>query len=341
MKSSTKGFFSPGLMDLSSYNFVRAHLNSEWNTFIETSPQGTIFARSEFIGSLDGRPGLWYCLKNNEIKAALVLMETNNGASTFLHNLMIYGGVLFRPHDPNQNYAQILSEEFRISSAATLHLTKTYDNVYMTTHPAFDDLRPFLWHNYNDNERMFKFDLRYTSYVGLDGMVDLKKLEDSKIYMAANKSRRQEIRYGIKKGVKTENTYDPELFETFYSMTFNRQGKTPENDLAELRKVLANLHTNNLLRMYITKTAKGLPGSIAIFGLDSKRAYFLYGANDPTLRDQHTGSMVIWDSFFDLMKEGFKEIDMEGVNSPARGYFKLSFGGLLKHYYTLSLQHKV
>ena len=91
----------------------------------------------------------------------------------------------------------------------------------MVTHPAFGDLRPFLWHNYNKSESMINFDLRYTSYVNLNGEIDLNKLEESQIYMAANKSRRQEIRYGIRKGVITQKKYDPELFESFYKKTFS------------------------------------------------------------------------------------------------------------------------
>ena len=341
MTKPKSNFYAPGLMDLSPYNFVRADLNNEWDAFIEASPQGTIFARSEFLNSLRSTPGLWYCFKKNKIKAGLVIMETKDGSSTCLHNLMIYGGVIFSPHDSNQNYSQILSEEFRISSASILHLTKTYKKIFMVTHPAFGDLRPFLWHNYNKSESMINFDLRYTSYVNLNGEIDLNKLEESQIYMAANKSRRQEIRYGLKKGVLTEQKYDPELFDLFYKMTFKRQGKGPEHNLAELRNLLDNLHSHEMLRMYISRVKNGTPGSIAIFGIDSKRAYFLYGANDPIMRDEHTGTMVIWDAFQALYHEGVAEIDMEGVNSPARGYFKLSFGGSLKPYYNLALKQKV
>ena len=327
-------------MDFSSYNFIRANLDSEWNKFIEASPQGTLFSRSEFIGSLNARPGLWYCYKNNNIKAALVLIESDDGSSTNIHNLMIYGSILFKPHDPDQNHSQTLSEEFRISSASISHLTKTYQNISIVTHPSFDDLRPFLWHNYGSSEKTFKVDLRYTSYINLNEIINLDELETSQVYMAANKSRRQEIRYGIRKRVITQEEYDPELFESFYKKTFSRQGQVPENDLTELGNLLDNLNSHGMLRMYISRIKNGNPGSIAIFGIDSKRAYFLYGANDPDFRDEHTGTMVIWEAFQALQNEGINEIDMEGVNSPKRGYFKLSFGGILKPYYSLTLKQK-
>ena len=37
-----------------------------------------------------------------------------------------------------------------------------------------------------------------------------------------------------------------------------------------------------------------------------------------------------------LSEEGVSQIDMEGVNSPERGKFKLGFGGILKPYYHIS-----
>ena len=48
--------------------------------------------------------------------------------------------------------------------------------------------------------------------------------------------------------------------------------------------------------------------------------------------------MVLWDAFLDLAASGVKEIDLEGVNSPLRGHFKLSFGGSILPYYRLKLQ---
>jgi hypothetical protein len=38
-----------------------------------------------------------------------------------------------------------------------------------------------------------------------------------------------------------------------------------------------------------------------------------------------------------LALEGIAEVDLEGVNSPRRGWFKLSFGGALLPYYELHL----
>ena len=75
--------------------------------------------------------------------------------------------------------------------------------------------------------------------------------------------------------------------------------------------------------------------SMAFIGWDTKRAYYIFGANDPNKRNGHSGTAVLWDAFYHLNEMGIKTVDLEGVNSPNRGWFKLSFGGNIIPYYEL------
>jgi hypothetical protein len=79
---------------------------------------------------------------------------------------------------------------------------------------------------------------------------------------------------------------------------------------------------------------EGRASSAAVFGRDEKRAYYLFGANEG---EEHAGTLVLWDAFRALARDGCREVDLEGVNSPKRGHFKLSFGGSLTPYYCVSL----
>ena len=119
-------------------------------------------------------------------------------------------------------------------------------------------------------------------------------------------------------------------------MTMNRQNINIEDYLLEeINTIIEELFSANLGRMFISHS-DGEPGSIVFMGLDHRRGYFLFGANNPNLRNQHTGSAVLWDAFKFLNSLGIEEIDLEGVNSPQRGWFKLSFGGTITPYYHLS-----
>ena len=53
------------------------------------------------------------------------------------------------------------------------------------------------------------------------------------------------------------------------------------------------------------------------------------------MRSGQTGTAVLWDALGFLSRHGVGEVDLEGVISPRRGWFKLSFGGDLRPYYEL------
>ena len=86
---------------------------------------------------------------------------------------------------------------------------------------------------------------------------------------------------------------------------------------------------------YLCRNCKHLAPYELMSEWDNKRAYYIFGANDPAKRDGHSGTNVLWDAFYDLSKLGINEVDVEGVNSPHRGWFKLSFGGNIIPYYEM------
>jgi len=330
-------FYVDGLMDLSAYSLRSVMPGPDWDEFVESSPQGTIFVQSEFLYTSGTRPSLWYCLKNEQVMGAAALFESADGLDCIHTGLFVYSGILFKPADPMQNASQTSSEHFRITSSIIRDLVKKYRRVEMAVHHSFSDLRPFLWHNYETSGPHFDTSIRYTSLINLKGVADAA-LQNNPIYLACNKSRRQVIRYALRAEIKTTEGYQRESFESLYRKTFEFQGITvPETELNAILSATDSLNAKGRLRMYSAQAPGEAVGSIAVFGLDSKRAYYLYGANNPALRSGYTGTAVLWSAFQALAKENVKEVDLEGINSPKRGYFKLSFGGTITPYHILRL----
>tara|TARA_R110002110_G_scaffold313491_8_gene526795 strand:+ start:234 stop:1256 length:1023 start_codon:yes stop_codon:yes gene_type:complete len=333
--AGSKNFYRGGMMDLTDYRLEPARMDDSWDQFVDNSPQGTLFCRRVFLSALSGNFRPFYVLKNNEPKAAFVLMETSD-SRTELHELIIHSGPMLVGAAPQQNQAQALSEEFRVLSFIAAELPEQFSAIALSTHPDLPDLRPFLWHNYGTDGPGYDCELRYTAYLDIAGADADGPLNDNRVYKLANKSRRQEIRYAVKAGVTTSEEIDLQMFESFYEAVFERQGLVPEPTTKEVSGAMASLAKAGLLRMFVSRTADGQPGSIAVFGLDNRRAYYLYGANDPALRDGHTGTAVLWDAFRALAAD-VSLVDLEGVNSPMRGYFKLSFGAELRPYHHVRL----
>lgn len=336
--SQERKFYRDGFMDLTKYRMVRIEPGPDWDALVERSSQGTVFATSSVLAGIgDARPVAWRIFKDKQPVGGLLVVESADGRRCIENDYVIYGGPIFEPAPPEQSIAQTTAEQFRLSTFATQRLAEMYDEVFLALPPAFADIRPFLWHNYGEDGPHFVPDVRFTSLVRLDAPQG-GGLDDDPLYRAASKSRRQQVRYGMQKGVVTEAAQDAGRFVELYAMTFARQGQ----DLApavlrQVEAVTARLLADGRGRLFLSRTADGRIGSAAVFGLDAKRAYYVFGANDPDLRDDHTGTMVLWHALTALRDEGVVEVDLEGVNSPLRGHFKLSFGGSVTPYYHLRL----
>jgi hypothetical protein len=319
-----------------TYKLERTDLDERWDEFVNTSPNGSIFSHSDYLKSINKKSALYFLLKNKELRASVAVVESDDGKSTTRHNFIIYNGVMFAPPRYKQNNAQTLSERFRITTFIAEELAKIYKNVYLTLHPSVTDIRPFLWFNYGTDKPKYATDIRFTSYVNIEDFAHVKSLEDTSLYPQTSSSRRQEIRYAVKEGVTTKEEYKADLFVDFYCKTMKRQDIEVEQlYLEEMKTIITNLYKAKLGRLFVSYTKSGEAGSMAFFGIDGDRAYYIFGANEPGLRDSHTGTAVLWDGFYYLSKNGVKEVDLEGINSPKRGWFKLSFGGNIVPYFQL------
>lgn len=337
--TATSAFYVPGFMDLSKYRLERTEPGDAWDRVVDAAPEGTIFSQSAFVEEMDATPALWLCHKGNQFAGAVALAEDRNDPRrTVLAPHIIHGGIMTAPSAALQNSAQSLAEQFRTTAACFAELAAHYTELRFATAPALADLRPVLWHNFGTDGPKPALDLRYTSYLPLVRDPAGTTMENSTLYLGCNKSRRQALRYARDSGITVQADANIDVFLDLYARTFARQGLDMATGEAEfLRRFCTRLAAEGRLRTFSALTPEGDLGSMVVFGLDAKRAYYLYGANAPELRSDHCGSMALFHALQALAQDGVTEADLEGVNSPKRGYFKLSFGGDLRAYYRVSL----
>ena len=321
------------------YTFEECPLDEKWDAFVETSPTGTLFSLAGYMRAVRVPVRAFWCLRKQERRAAVVVSESADGRSAVLHDFIIHNGLLFAPQAPQQNRSQIISEHFDIASDAAAFLAGRYARVELALGPQLSDIRPFLWHNWGMDEATYQANVRYTAYVDLAGFAETDAPEDIPLFAEISYSRRQEVRKARKKGVQTTEEADADGLTTFYALTLCRQDITPEAQrLEDLRILASSLLQAGMARLFVSRLPGGEPAAMALFGRDAKRAYYLFGAGDPALRDSPCGTAVLWDAFAALARSGCREVDMEGVNSPKRGWFKLSFGAEILPYYQLILE---
>lgn len=319
------------------YRLEATCLDDTWDAFIRASHDGTLFITSNYLTHVGCRLGLYRCYNANELRAVVAVVENTDGTSAILDDLVIYSGICFGAPTHGQNRAQRNSERHELTTFIAAQLADRYRQVEFALAPSIIDVRPFLWHNYGQETGRYSIDVRYTSYLDIGDFASASPMDDIEAYREATGARRQQIRYARRDGVVTDEFSDVGLFVDFYRRTLERQGEAVQaQTLERMATLVTALLGSGTARMFVSKTREGVAGSAAVYAFDDRRAYYLFGASDPGLRDSPTGTAILWDAFGKLAARGISTIDLEGVNSPQRGWFKTSFGGELCPYYQIA-----
>ena len=159
---------------MSKYRIENCNDNALWDYFIENSPQGTIFNKSNFIKSTGYNSSYYFVNKGDETLAAFTIFEDSE------HNMVIsipfnpYHGIMFKDFS-NIHFHKRITNEYEITVFIINYIIDTYGHLSMSHSPFYRDLRPFLWYNYHTPEKgMFKVNLRYTPILTLSNI----KLEE-------------------------------------------------------------------------------------------------------------------------------------------------------------------
>lgn len=306
---------------------------------MERSPDATLFARAEYLEATGRKIAYFQVIKGGEPRAGvyLVLDETDSEKTDF-DDLVIYSGLVLFPPSGNEGNQTILSKRFEITEFVISELALKFKKIMMALAPSLNDIRPFLWHNYHEADAAKKFSIRirYTTLVNIESIRGNSDEQACLAYEEMSSSRRQEIRYARKDGISASEKGSVADLIRLYRATFAKQNAEMAEVDARCRRIEAlasNLLEINLAKLFVVNNKEGKAVSAALFGLHGKNAYYLFGGNDPEHIDRYSGTIVIWDAFKALSQVGITMVDLEGVNSPARGWFKLSFGGTLNPYY--------
>ena len=322
------------------YRLEETEANEKWDEFVLKSPTGTLFSLAAYLSAVGNPVRLFWCLRGIERRAAVVINE-NAAGQAVLDDFVIHNGLIFGPRANKQNRSQTISERFEIATDVAAALSQRYEHLELALSPQVDDIRPFLWHNYGTDGPTYAAEVRYTAYADLSGFAEANAPEDIPLFSEISYARRQEVRKGIKAGIVTAEDMDGAALAAFYALTMARQGiEVSQEKRDTLQSFTDSLLGKNMARLFVSRTPEGEPAALALFGWDNKRAYYLFGAGDPAHRNTPCGTTVLWDAFTALAKDGHALVDLEGVNSPRRGWFKLSFGAELAPYYQLTKNGK-
>lgn len=307
-----------------------------WEKLIINSPQCNIYLSSNFLNNLNRKIKYFLIYKSNEPVAGISLLIDNNEQFTELDDLVVYNGIFFIDRTKKRSTGT-RAEQFEITEFAIKELNKLYNTIVMTLHPKINDIRPFLWYNYNSKNNKFFINIKYTSYLEFD-----KKNDNIDFLLPRMSSiRRQQIRYGAESRSRVIESNDIEKFIIYYSKLLDGTGNAlDDNSKLRLKNLIKNLLLSKQAIMFECQDIKKNTTYMTIFSNFNYKSIYLFGAPNYPNQRAFDGTFTLWESFRILFnKYKILEIDLEGVNSPNRGKYKLSFGGKLQSYFQVTLNY--
>lgn len=302
-----------------------------WDALVDGSQQGHAFSKSVFLQSL-GVPFTCYLVASpqGELLAGTAIVEDGQRMANAPFAFTPHQGILFAHSVTQQASQKRLTTEFRITEFFINALLTVYPNFSMALSPFFKDLRPFLWHNHGQVEQpTFEVKQRYT------GHVDLQNFSLNAFLATVRTVRRQEYK---KSQVQIQTSTDLPLFLNLYQQTFERQGLVIDTHTLALVQRICSQTMDAGMGYLSAAHLENRIASMAFFVTDSNCAYYLFGANDPAMRESNASSKLLLDNITLSAQQGLQRFDFVGVNSPQRGDFKLSFNAELVPYQEVHLQ---
>jgi len=323
---------------LSKFHIVEVKDDVTWDAFVEASPQGTVFALSRYLELAVDYYRRYWIYKGSQVKGGMSLMLNANCTACVMDDLVIHNGLMF-VEDSAVKQVKARLERFEITEFAIKWLLSEFTSVELALAPQFEDIRPFLWHNYHslNPDDKFAVDHRYTSYLDISSLCGGVEEQESVLFKGLETLRQRNIREARKDGAAFElNPNSTLLVDGYRTLMIDQKAPVDDGKLSRMARLIDGLIQEKMAVLCVTSNGLGEAIYTTVFCWDTKRAYYLFGAPSSETSERYQGTIALWDSFLWLVKQGIDEVDLEGINSPQRGRFKLGFGGGLRPYLQIS-----
>jgi len=305
-----------------------------WNTFIDSSPHGSVFSQTPFLNALQvPHERLFLDLDGKTVASALII----NPNSPDFHGPYPYSqyqGIALAPIVGGIH--KVVQKSLKTLEAILPVLTEKHENLELCLHPSLQDLRGFQWFNYHIPERG-QFDIR----ILYSGIINLERYSSFDEYLMSIRSvRRQEYKKAKKQNLSIAESCDIEAFLKLYTLTFERQNiELAPSALDTVRNIVSAAISNDIGRLVFCKDSEGALHSAIVTLHDKLCTYYMFGATDPQFRSSGASTSLILESINHSFASNHLRFDMVGINSPQRGDFKTSFNAEPSPYHFVSLKN--
>lgn len=306
----------------------KSEIDNIYSSFIKFSSQKNIFCSKEILKFFFNDLDLYTVNKNDRIKSFIYLFKDEN--NFIISEPFIYSGIINHPK-LNMKNARYNNEVFKLNELIVKEILSNYKKIDINLPINYLDTRPFLWFNYGEeNKKKFQVTPCYTS------IINIKSRTHTEIFNEIDDVKKRDIKKVMNdNNYKISNQINLDLIKKFYESTmkknkgnfninaFNKIFKFIESQIKDSKVIQATTY-------YFEK-----PIYSVLFLNDENSSCYLYGSGDVEIKNRYAGSLALWKAIEQSVDKQLNFIDLEGINSPHRGEYKLNFGGNIQSYYNI------
>jgi hypothetical protein len=294
-----------------------------WDSFVSSSPQGTIFNTSLWASIVREVFGIQHTiygvLEREQLVGGISLFHKKKAGLSVVTRVPLtpYNGILF--HSPEGEKSQKTSAE-RQEIARTLlaRLEKEFNFIHLVLHPSVCDMRPFLWRHWHT----------LPQYTHINSLTDL-----AHTWTLLSSSLRRKISHAEKTGIKVFEKDDPLLLLQYQEMSYAKAGLRPVLSFSVFKQYCEAAQRATLLRIFSAVDPEGNVHAERAVIVHKNLAYDWIAGTNSQIQDEHGNQLLVWEILKRLSAEGIQVFDFLGANTPSVTEFKRSFGGKFACYF--------
>ncbi len=299
--------------------FLEKSSKNEWNSFVDSSPQGSVFCYYEWLEfSTKNDFQILVYKENGRITAGMPLPFYSTG-KIGLPPLTQKMGVLFEDFS-NTKYVTRLEKEKKIIYEFIDVLKREKKSYSMNFDWHFDNWLPFYWRGYEQTTR-------YT-YV-----IDFNSKTLDQIWQDMDDRTRNSIRKAEKSLLRISKTNDVKRFYEINKMTFERQKMEIPYSFEYVQKIYETF--KDVISMFEAIDSSGNTHAMNFYIADNRSVYYLMSGADPDFRSSGAQNLIHWEAikhFYDKVRYfDFEGSMIENVEANFR-----KFGAVQKQYFNIS-----
>lgn len=290
---------------------------TRWDSFIRTSPQGSIFAITEYMDIIRPDWKAWIISNQGEWLAVMPFCENRRWRYRSIPQPMFaqHWGTFFKPMGDISPRKQLTLKKDILEK-----ITEEMKDIHLVVQnfsPAFDYPLPFFWAG-------FDLKTRYTYQLALPN--DMAELRDG-LSPSLRRRIQQTIKAGYTVEVLTDHQEMTRLFVENRESGHNIAGDRPE-DYETITRLGAYLDASGWGKTLAIRDNSGRLMAASTFVTFEQKGMYLMGAIHPQHSHPGAGARLMWEGIRHCVEKDCQVFDFEGSMIPGVEEFFRKFGAI-------------